>query len=140
MIKKVDFSDIVGLPFKDGGTGPTGKNPGGFDCYGLAVEVFNRYGIQLPTINMSVTACCQASQKEIDSHIARSWIRIGKPITPCGVQIKSSDPKYANHIATYIGYGRIIHVTLNTKVIVQRLADYHPSRIEGFYKYVDCLN
>jgi cell wall-associated NlpC family hydrolase len=130
-----DFRDLIGMPFKDGGTGTAGVNPGGYDCYGLAREVFSRFDVALPAVNMSVTACRQASQQTIDAHIHRLWKQIPVPEVPCGVQIRSSDPGYANHIAVYIGYGKIIHITLKSRVVIQRLADY-ANKVEGFYKYV----
>jgi cell wall-associated NlpC family hydrolase len=135
MIPVPDLSDLIGLPFKDGGTGNGGANPGGYDCYGLAREVFFRFGIALPAVNISVTACRQASQQEIDAHVLRLWERIKMPDVPCGVQILSGDRRHANHIATHIGYGKIIHVTLKSRVVIQRLGDY-VNRIEGFYRYV----
>jgi len=135
MIQVPDLSDLIGLPFKDGGTGLGGANPGGYDCYGLAREVFSRFGIALPAINISVIACRQASQQEIDAHARRLWERIPMPTVPCGVQITSCDQRYANHIATHIGYGKIIHITLKSRVAIQRLGDY-ANRVEGFYRYV----
>jgi cell wall-associated NlpC family hydrolase len=130
------FNDIIGLPFKPGGTGLSGANPGGFDCYSLAREVFHRYGIELPETNISVLECARASQQEIEKQMAQYWVRTNRLMVPCGVQIFSSNPGFANHIATYIGKGRVIHITLKTKVVVQRLSTIQKQKIEGFYKYV----
>lgn len=132
----INFNDLIGIPFKDNGTGLEGTNPGGFDCYTLAREVFGRYGILLPQTNISVIACAEVSQKEINAHIMKSWERIDKPEAPCGVQIFSSNPNYANHVATYIGNDRIIHITLKSNVIIQRLSSIQKQKIEGFYRYV----
>lgn len=123
---KPDFNDLIGLPF----------GPGGFDCYSLAREVFGRYGIKLPETNISVIACAQASQQEIDEQKKKYWQRIDKPETPCVLQIFSSNPAYANHLATYIGNGRVIHITLKTRVTIQRLSCIQHQKIEGFYRYV----
>ncbi len=136
MTNKVNYNDLIGLPFIDGGTGLTGKKPGGFDCYSLAKEVYKRNGISLPEINISVTACCQVSQQELNENLAKEWHRIERPEPLCGVQIYSSLHEYANHIATYLGFGKIIHISIKTNVIIQRLADYNPAKIEGFYRYV----
>ncbi len=132
----VDLNDLIGIPFKDGGTGLDGENPGGYDCYGLAREVFRRYGVELPQINISVLACRAVSQQEIDNNFKKLCERIQVPEAPCLVQILSSDPVYANHLATYIGEGRIIHITMRSRAIIQRLNTIHPKKIEGFYKYV----
>lgn len=138
--KDIVYTDIIGLPFKDGGTGTCGKNPGGFDCYNLMVEVFRRFGVIIPQTNISVLACASASQKEIDAHKARSWKRIKYPIEPCAVQIFSSDKDFANHLATYIGNGKIIHITMRTNTLIQRLSTISKHKIEGFYKYVNPNN
>ena len=136
MTRKIDYSDLIGLPFKDGGTGHTGSNPGGYDCYSLAREIYMRNGITLPSVNISVVACRQASQNKIDHGFKTLCQRIKAPETPCLVQILSSNPDYANHLAVFIGGGRIIHVTMRSNVIIQRLSTIHPRKIEGFYKYV----
>ena len=136
MTKKIDYSDLIGMPFKDEGTGLSGGNPGGIDCYGLVREVYLRHGKLLPEINISVVACRQASQRMIDEGVKKFCKRINNPETPCLVQILSSNPNYANHLATYIGEGRIIHVTMRSSVIIQRLSTIHPKKIEGFYRYV----
>jgi len=130
------FNDLIGLPFKSGGTGLSGLQTGGFDCYSLAREVFSRYDIWLPETNISVIACAQASQQEIDEQKNKYWQRIDKLEVPCGIQIFSSHPGFANHIATYIGNGRVIHITIKTKVIIQRLSGIQKQKVEGFYRYV----
>lgn len=136
MKNKIDYSDLVGIPFKDGGTGMHGSNPGGYDCYGLAKEVFRRNGVILPELNISVLACRQVSQAHIDGGLKSRCKRISTPVTPCLVQILSSNPGYANHLATYIGDGRVIHVTIKSCAMIQRLSTIHPKKIEGFYQYV----
>ena len=136
MINKIDYNDLIGLPFKDNGTGAGGSNPGGYDCYSLAREVHKRNGVLLPELNISVLACRDASQQHIDVGFSKLCEKIPTPEVPCLVQIFSSNPGYANHIATYIGNGRIIHVTIKSNVLVQRLSTINKSKIEGFYKYV----
>lgn len=136
----VSFNDIIGLPFKDSGTGLSGDNPGGFDCYNLAREVFSRYNINLPKTNISVIECANISQKEIDKHKSKFWKKIDIPIEPCAIQIFSSNDMFANHIATYIGEGKVIHITIKSNVIIQRLSNIQKQKIEGFYKYVGNSN
>lgn len=131
-----NYNDLIGIPFKDGGTGTGGNNPGGYDCYGLAREVFRRHGIMLPEINISVMACKHVSQDNIDKGFANFCKRLDHPEVPCLVQIYSGNPQYANHLATYVGDGRIIHITMKSRVIIQRLTTIHAKKIEGFYRYV----
>jgi cell wall-associated NlpC family hydrolase len=136
----MSFNDLIGMPFKDGGTGKSGSNPGGFDCYTLAREVFSRFGITLPELNVSVIRCAEVTQKEMDRHRIENWQRIDQLEVPCMLQIYSSNPNYANHVATYIGNGMVIHITLKTNVTIQRLSTIQKQKIEGYYKYVNTSN
>lgn len=38
----IELNDLIGTPYKDHGRGT-----GGYDCYGLAIEVARRYGYKL---------------------------------------------------------------------------------------------
>ena len=125
----INVIDLIGKPFD-----PDGYGPDSFSCYGLAVEVFKRFGIQIPRTNISVCACREASQKEIKKHIARSWHPVTKLKAPSVLLIKSADPDYADHVAVYIGKGRMIHVTRNRHVVVDRVYAWK-KRIIGRYTY-----
>lgn len=39
---KIQINDLIGIPYKD-----HGRTAGGYDCYGLAIEVARRYGYKL---------------------------------------------------------------------------------------------
>jgi len=129
----IDVNDLVGKPFVD--DPEEGYGPHGYSCYGLLWEVYRRHGINLPKVNISVTACKEASNKEIEKGIARSWERIDNPVVPCGVLIKSTNPDYANHIGIYVGNGKMLHVTLSHNVEIARVDDYQ-RKIVGFYRYI----
>lgn len=126
----MDFNDLMGKPFDADGYGPDN-----YSCYGLAVEVFRRYGIDLPRTNISVCACKQASMQEIQTHAAKYWAPISTPEEPCGVLIRSMDPDFAHHIGVFIGNGRMIHVTLNRSVVIDRIHKWQ-QHIIGYYRYV----
>lgn len=127
---QISFSDLIGKPFSDKGYGPDA-----YSCYGLAWEVFRRFGIDLPKTNIAVCACKSASMKEIDDHVAKYWHPIDKPVAPCGLIIRSLDPEYAHHIGVYIGYGKVIHITIKRNVVIDRLRDFGPGQILGYYQY-----
>jgi hypothetical protein len=63
------------------------------------------------------------------------WQRIESPVVPCVVLIKSTNPEYADHICTYIGRGRIIHVMINRPVAVEKISGWK-QKIIGYWKYV----
>lgn len=126
----MDFSDLIGKPFD-----PDGYGPEGYSCYGLAVEVFRRYGVDIPRTNISVCTCKETSQKEILTHLARHWAPVDMLEIPAGLVIKSTNPDFANHLGVYIGSGRFIHVTKNRSVVIDRISNWK-SKIIGYYRYV----
>ena len=130
----IDYNDLIGLPFYEFGSGLEGYN-----CYSLLREVYLRHGVNLPETNIAVCACRQASNQEISRHMAASWEKIETPEYPCAVLVGSTHPAFADHVAAYIGRGRIIHVTINRSVAVDRLSDWE-HKIKGFYKYVGNAN
>ena len=124
-----DFNDLIGKPFD-----PDSYGPDAYSCYGLAVEVFRRFGIEIPRTDISVCACKAASMREIDRHVALYWQALDKPETPCGLIIKSLDPLYAHHTGVYIGQGRIIHTKISRDCIIDRVHDWK-DYIIGIYRY-----
>ena len=132
----IDFSDLIGKPFD-----PDGYGPDRYSCYGLAVEVFRRYGIDIPRTNISVCACRETSQQEIEAHKEMYWaqVRDFQPFhstAPVGLLIRSGNPDFADHIATFIGQGQMIHITVNRSVVVDRVSNWK-HKILGAYKYVN---
>lgn len=41
----IELNDLIGTPYKD-----HGRDAGGYDCYGLAIEVARRYGYKLKDV------------------------------------------------------------------------------------------
>lgn len=123
------LDDLIGKPFHEDGYGPET-----FSCYGLAVEVFRRYGSEIPKTNISVCACKEASEAEIKKHIGMYWTRIKRPVEPC-VLLINAHPGFAQHIGVYIGNGQMIHVSKNRNVCVDKVCSW-AHKIAGFYRYV----
>lgn len=126
----IDLNDLIGKPFSEDGYGPDS-----YSCYGLAVEVFKRYGIDIPKTNISVCASKQASQNKIKEHLSLYWQPTDTLTVPTGLVIQSTNFEFANHLGVYIGQKKIIHITINRNVVIDRL-DQWKSRILGYYKYV----
>jgi len=99
----VDLSDLKMVPFKD-----RGRDRSGYDCYGLAMEVFRRYGIEL----LDYEGSCW-DKKAIQATFEKwreQWIAVdGEPPVPAMVVMKANSPEDINHVAVYIGNGRFIH-------------------------------
>lgn len=121
------YEDLLGVPFRNRGRDPKT----GLDCYGLAMEVFRRHGIQLPEFWIS---CMDFStiEKTMGEQKAR-WIRVGIDVIPSIAVIRLRS-KYYNHVLINIGHGRFIHTRQNTGVQIERFDDlYWRERYDGFY-------
>jgi cell wall-associated NlpC family hydrolase len=85
-----------------------------------------------------VCACEQTSRKEIQRQIAKDYEQIEKPEVPCGIIIQAA-PGHAEHIGVYIGNQKMIHISMTTNVVVDRIFNWK-DRIMGYYKYVGNTN
>ena len=132
MFNKIDFidlSDLLGVPFVDGGR----DKQIGFDCWGLVLEVYRRFGIKL---NDYKIGCMEASEinNEIDCNRAY-WNKLDRSEikAPCLVVIKFNS-HYCNHTGVYIGGGRFIHTRTKIGVNIDRIdSPAWRLNIEGFY-------
>jgi cell wall-associated NlpC family hydrolase len=119
-------TDLIGVPFVDGGRGPDG-----YDCWGLVCEVFRREGIELRDYKLSCydsTGAFLLFQEALSS-----WTRYDPPEVPAVVAIKLNFPA-VNHVGVYIGNGKFLHTRDKTGVVIERLdAPQWRHRVEGFY-------
>jgi len=126
----MNFKDLIGKPFHEDGYGPDN-----YSCYGLLVEVFKRYGINIPKVNISVCACKETSQKKIQKELLKVWQPMKKKQAPAGILIRSTNPDYADHLGVYIGAGKMIHITPKRNVVIDRVQNWQ-DKIIGYYQYV----
>lgn len=123
------FDDLIGKPFKDGGRGPAA-----YDCFGLHKEIKRRLSLPCPEYNI-----CAFAVKSIDGLIeaeaATTWRRLSEPELYALIVIKN-DPVFANHVATYMGGGRFLHVMRGINVAYGRINDPEwRLKIKGYYRY-----
>ena len=133
-----DINDLIGKQFECGARGPEK-----YDCHGLAIEVFKRYNIPFPDmdiVGMAAAEVNNALNDEIANHVRvlKDWERIDKPIAPCLVVLKGHF-QFANHFGVYLGDGKFVHAT-ETKhgghVCVNMLNQgIWRNRIAGYYRY-----
>lgn len=129
----IEINDLIGKPFA--AEPDKAYGPDFYSCYGLIWEVYRRFGITIPKTNIAVTACKQASNREIEEHAAKYWRPIDKPRMPCAVLIRSMNPDFADHIGVYIGSGKMLHITLNTNVTVVWI-EWWKRKIIGYYEFI----
>ncbi len=124
---RVDYTDLLGRRFRYGGRGPEC-----YDCYGLVMEVYRRFGIQLPDCGTASTPA------EIDAMIkefSRHWVKIRQPEIPSVVAFYIRRP-YVSHLGVVIGPDRFIHIMQRSLVTVERLSSpVWRHRIAGFYRW-----
>ncbi len=139
-MSNVNINDLIGKKFERGARGPET-----YDCHGLAIEVFKRFNIYFPDIDIAGLAAKEATEmlnQEIDKHInvLKDWEEIQKPEVPCLIILKGHF-QFANHLGIYLGAGKFIHATENKyggTVCVNRLNDpLWRRRIAGYYKHIN---
>lgn len=120
--------DLIGIPFVDGGRGPDA-----YDCWGLALEVFRRSGINLPDYKIS---CTQASRIDQTIESERDfWQRCDEVLPiPALVVLRFNEVLFCNHTGVYVGAGKFIHTREKIGVNIDRLeSPAWRRKIEGFY-------
>lgn len=124
------LQDLIGTKFIDGGR----SKQTGFDCWGVVLEVFRRFGYNLPDYKIS----CEAIP-EINGTIQQNkpfWKKIepGKLITPALLVIRFNSSNLCNHTGVYVGDSRFIHTRQRTGVVIEDIeSPAWRHVIEGFY-------
>jgi cell wall-associated NlpC family hydrolase len=85
----------IGVPYKYGGTTPTK----GFDCSGFVQYVFARHGVELPRTSRGQSAIGQAGPEQVTA------------LRPGDLMFFDGKGRGIDHVAIYVGQGRIIHAS-----------------------------
>ena len=136
----IKLDDLIGVPFANRGRDPET----GLDCYGLVMEVYRRYGYDIPEYDMQYhyEDMCRVNELIQGNSQNYPWKEISEPEVPCLMAIRFGSPEgVVNHTAVYIGDDCFIHARERVGVCVDRLSSPAWSRvIVGFYKYVGDMN
>ena len=128
----LEFSDLIGIPFVDGGRDPKS----GLDCWGLVLEVFRRANKALPDYRIGchdIDAIGTAVAGEQMLGRWRHWNAHDAP-SPSVVAIRFNSPLIINHTGVYIGGRKFLHTREATGVCVESIdSAAWRHRIEGFY-------
>lgn len=117
-----NFIDLIGVPYKT-----NGRSKKGFDCYGLAIEVLNRYGKHLD--DLLVDFGRYPSLCEEDSFLLN--VKKTTEIKPSNlIELTFND---GLHIGVIISATEYIHATKNQGV---RISDLKYAPIKAIYEVI----
>ena len=124
----IHYDDLIGIPFVN-----EGRSLEGFDCYGLAMEVFRRSGIALPDLKV----CCRDAERigKTFKEQRPMWVehKVGNLPVPCLIGIKFNSV-WCNHSGVYIGNGMFIHTREKIGVNVDEIDNpMWSKKIVGYY-------
>ncbi len=127
----VRVEDLVGVPFVNGGR----DIALGLDCWGLVIEVFKRYGIDLPDFMVDAFAYTAIDTLIREATLSQSWEEVFQPCdedVPL-VVLMSIHPILTTHAGVYIGHNKIIHTMENSNTVISKtgLLGKH---IVGYYR------
>ena len=121
------LKDLLGVPFKVHGRGMDG-----LDCWGLAIEVFRRYGIRLPDCWYENLNDKAEIRGRLEESVEYRTLDAEKEPSLLLIRVDGNP----NHVAVYIGEGYLIHATRRYGVAVEPVGRYR-ERIEGIYDVCD---
>lgn len=102
--------EVVGTPYKWGGT--TTK---GFDCSGFILHIFNQYDIKLPRKSKS--------QSNVGEKVGKDELR------PGDLLFFNTNGKGVSHAGIYLGDGEFAHSSSKRGVSISKLSDsYYKTR------------
>jgi hypothetical protein len=96
--------------------------------------VYQVHGYQIPETNLTASACAAVFDQEVEDQIKNAWEKIEKPETLCCLLMRGRDCNFTDHVATYIGHGKILHIRRETNSMIERLYPYR-HMVKGIYRF-----
>lgn len=128
------FADLIGSPFVNKGRDVLN----GLDCWGLVMEIFMRYGIEIPDFTIDSFAFAEIDDLVGEAIATRKW-EVIKHITDNDVPLvvlMRIHPRYITHAGVYVGNGKIMHTMEKTGVVMSKASTLR-NQIIGYYKFVE---
>lgn len=118
-ISTLEFSDLIGIPYSEK------------DCWGIAVEFYSKvFKIQLKNYYEQVP-----ESRDIAKDIVYSSVEDFKEVTVplFGDLILIKLHGVESHIAIYLGEGRMLHTTIHSGCVIDRLKRWE-KLVVGYYR------
>lgn len=126
----MDFSDLVGIPWRE-----RGREPEGCDCWGLARLAYQAAGFDLPSFADAYATT--ADRAAIDGLIAGHrgpWVAV--PAGAARVLDLVLMRERPWHVGIVVRPGWMLHMPARqTSVIEQYTTGRHARRVEGIYRH-----
>ena len=113
---------LVGVPFKDGGRGPSE----GFGCWGLVSFVYALRGQPLEDYAIGATETERIDAAiEVNSAVQWEKVRAGAEeyLDVLTFRLDNNAPQYVTHVGVFMGDGRFLHSLQKTGVVLSRVSD-----------------
>lgn len=127
----VKIDNLIGLPFVNSGRDPNV----GLDCWGLVMEVFKRYGVDLPDFVVDAFAFRTIDTLIGEAAVSRTWEEVYKPCDGDAplVVLMRMHPVLVTHAGVFIGNSKIIHTMENTNAVISKVGILG-NHIVGYYR------
>lgn len=125
--KYTKICNLIGKPFKR-----MGRGDGGYDCWGLAQEVYKIFGAGLP--DYRIPSMDKERIYKQYCEVKCNYIEVaGELPTPCLVFMRINS-KLGNHVGVYLGEGWFIHAVSGHGVRKDRInSPEFRNLIVGYY-------
>ena len=127
----VNIDDLIGVPFVNGGR----DVKIGLDCWGLVMEVFRRYGIEIPDFIIDAFAFRAVDTLIGEAAVSRTWEEVYRPSdgdVPLVVLMRLHRI-YVTHAGVLLHNDRIIHTMENTNTVLTKVG-LLKDKIVGYYR------
>ncbi|MFC0477892.1 C40 family peptidase [Robertmurraya beringensis] len=116
----VDYAQqFIGVPYKYGGT-----TPSGFDCSGFLSYVFSEYGIELP-------------RRSVDQFNSGKQVKASE-LTAGDLVFFNTSGSGVSHVGIYLDNNKFIHADSSNGIMINSLGEsYYKSRYVGAKRYLE---
>ena len=125
---EIDYSDLIGIPYK-----LNGRSKEGMDCYGLVNEMFRRNNVVLPDYFYADESDITITQLIVEN--VNFAVEIAGPEVYCAVLFRQH--KFGTHMGVVLpDLIHFIHCCVGKNVAIEKLkSPFWKDKIMGYYKW-----